>query len=380
MAGGESNNHASRPKRSLIMTLILAGVLGGLIGGSVVYAITSHVFTPPRILIPENGPLIPVDVDINTAITDAVAHVGPAVVTVINTLPPRTSIFGGIIEQVSSGSGVIISSDGYIVTNHHVVEGTESLKIILADGSTLPASLVGIDQYADLAVLEVPGEMPAVASWGNSDTLKPGETVIAIGSPLGDFKNTVTVGVVSAMERSIEVDNNFQLEGLIQTDAAINQGNSGGPLVNLAGQVVGINTLVIRGSDRGGTVAEGLGFASPSNTAIAIVAQLIDKGYVSRPYLGIRYVPISPALAKQFRLPVTYGIYLSDVVPGGPAHQAGLRQGEILISIDDKTIDIENPFINRLLQYEPGDVVTFQVVKDDQEIDLQITLGEQPAP
>lgn len=380
MAGGESNNHASRPKRSLIITLILAGVLGGLIGGSVVYAITSHVFTPPRILTPENGPLIPVDVDINTAITDAVAHVGPAVVTVINTLPPRTSIFGGIIEQVSSGSGVIISSDGYIVTNHHVVEGTESLKIILADGSTLPASLVGIDQYADLAVLEVPGEMPAVASWGNSDTLKPGETVIAIGSPLGDFKNTVTVGVVSAMERSIEVDNNFQLEGLIQTDAAINQGNSGGPLVNLAGQVVGINTLVIRGSDRGGTVAEGLGFASPSNTAIAIVAQLIDKGYVSRPYLGIRYVPISPALAKQFRLPVTYGIYLSDVVPGGPAHQAGLRQGEILISIDDKTIDIENPFINRLLQYEPGDVVTFQVVKDDQEIDLQITLGEQPAP
>jgi len=306
--------------------------------------------------------------------------VGPAVVTVINTLPPRTSIFGGIIEQVSSGSGVIISSDGYIVTNHHVVEGTESLKIILADGSTLPASLVGIDQYADLAVLEVPGEMPAVASWGNSDTLKPGETVIAIGSPLGDFKNTVTVGVVSAMERSIEVDNNFQLEGLIQTDAAINQGNSGGPLVNLAGQVVGINTLVIRGSDRGGTVAEGLGFASPSNTAIAIVAQLIDKGYVSRPYLGIRYVPISPALAKQFRLPVTYGIYLSFVAPGGPAHQAGLRQGDILISIDEKTIDIENPFINRLLQYEPGDVVTFQVVKGDQEIDLQITLGEQPAP
>lgn len=378
--GGTSNNHTSRPERSLIITLILAGVLGGLIGGSAVYAITSHVSTPPQILTPEKGPLIPVDVDINTAITDAVAHVGPAVVTVINTMPPRTSIFGGIIEGVSSGSGVIISSDGYIVTNHHVVEGAESLKIILADGSTLPASLVGIDQYADLAVLEVPGEMPAVASWGNSDTLKPGETVIAIGSPLGDFKNTVTVGVVSAMERSIEVDNNFQLEGLIQTDAAINQGNSGGPLVNLAGQVVGINTLVIRGSNQGGTIAEGLGFASPSNTALAIVTQLIEKGYVSRPYLGIRYALISPALAQQFRLPVTYGIYLSFVAPGGPAHQAGLRQGDILISIDEKTIDIENPFINRLLQYEPGDVVTFQVVKGDQEIDLQITLGEQPAP
>lgn len=380
MVEGASNNHTKRSMRSVIIALVFAGVMGGFIGGSAVYVITNQVSSTTQILLPEKGPIIPVDVDINTAIIEAVDHVGPAVVTVINTLPPRVSLFGGVIEQVSSGSGVIVSSDGYIVTNHHVVEGAESLKIILADGSTLPASLVGIDQYADLAVLEVPGEMPAVASWGNSDTLKPGETVIAIGSPLGDFKNTVTVGVVSAMERSIEVDNNFQLEGLIQTDAAINQGNSGGPLVNLAGQVVGINTLVIRGSSQGGAIAEGLGFASPSNTAIAIVAQLIEKGYVSRPYLGIRYVPISPALAQQFRLPVTYGIYLSDVASGGPAHQAGLRQGDIITSIDEKTIDIENPFINRLLQYEPGEIVTFRVVKEGQEIDVQIILGERPAP
>ena len=182
------------------------------------------------------------------------------------------------------------------------------------------------------------------------------------------------------MERTIEFDNNFKLEGLIQTDAAINQGNSGGPLVNLAGQVVGINTLVVRGANRGETHAEGLGFASPSNTARAVVPQIIEKGFVSRPYLGIRYAMISSALAAQWQLPVSFGIFLADVVPDGPAYQAGLRQGDIITSMDKKRIDIENPFINLLLQHEPGDDVTFQVVRDNQEIDLHITLGERPAP
>ena len=222
--------------------------------------------------------------------------------------------------------------------------------------------------------------MPAVASWGNSDALKPGETVIAIGSPLGDFKNTVTVGVVSATERSIEIERNFQMEGLIQTDAAINRGNSGGPLVNLAGQVVGINTLIVRGNSLQGTIAEGLGFTSPSNAARAIVTQIIDKGYFSRPYLGIRYGVITPSIAEQYDLPVRNGVYLTDVIPDSPAHLAELHQGDILVSLDGQMIDSDNPFINLLFEYEPGDVVTFQVVKEKDELDIQVTLAERPNP
>lgn len=373
----------SRPSRSIVfwvITVLVAGLLGGLIGGGVVYTVSRQVPTPSSHAALEAAPIIPVDVDINTAITDAVTHVGPAVVTVINYLPPTRTIFGLIPGQTASGSGVIISNDGYIVTNNHVVEDTESLEIILADGTILPANLVGVDIYADLAVLKVKDEMPVVASWGNSDILKPGETVIAIGSPLGDFKNTVTVGVVSATERSIEVERNYQLEGLIQTDAAINQGNSGGPLVNLAGQVVGINTLIVRGNSLQGTVAEGLGFATPSNAARAIVTQIIEKGYFSRPYLGIRYGVITPSLAEQYDLPVENGIYLTDVIPDSPAHLAKLAQGDILVSLDGQMIDSDNPFINLLFEYEPGNVVTFRVVKDKEELDIQVTLAERPYP
>ena len=173
--------------RFWIITLILSSLVGGLIGGSAVYAIISQIPTPTPRLPPEIPSIITMTVDITTAITDAVSQVGPAVVTVINVLSPQVSFLDGSVEREISGSGVIISSDGYIVTNLHVVEGAERIRVILADGTTLPSSLVGVDQYADLAVLAAPGDMPAVASWGNSDLLQPGETVIAIGSPLGDF-------------------------------------------------------------------------------------------------------------------------------------------------------------------------------------------------
>ena len=175
--------------------------------------------------------------DQSTAVEQAAAKVGPAVVTVINDLGQG---------QQASGSGVIISPDGYIITNNHVIDQNQSLQVIFADGTQVPAQLVGTDVYADIAVLKVSSKVPSYASFGNSDTLKQGETVIAIGSPLGDFHNSVTVGVVSATGRTVDTSNNYQMQDLIQTDAAINHGNSGGPLVDLSGQAVGINTLVIR--------------------------------------------------------------------------------------------------------------------------------------
>jgi 2-alkenal reductase len=285
-----------------------------------------------------------------------------------------------VIERSGSGSGAIISYDGYIVTNNHVVEGAERLEVILADGTVLPANLVGVDPYADLAVIHAEGEMPAIITWGNSNVLDSGETVIAIGSPLGSFMNTVTVGVVSATGRSIETSSGFLMEDLIQTDAAINTGNSGGPLVNLAGQIVGINTLIIRGSGTGGAIAEGLGFAIPSDSAQAVADQLIEKGFVSRPYLGVRWQWITPGIASRYRLPVDYGVYLSEVIPDGPADESGLRRGDILVSMDDQEFDPEHPYINQLIKRQPGDRVVLGVVRNGDQFEVEVTLGGSEMP
>ena len=312
---------------------------------------------------------------VETSITQAVEKVGPAVVTVVGTIPGQVTFFGRTSDETVSGSGVFISSDGYLLTNNHVVEGTSQVAIILSDGSQQQVTIVGTDPFADLAVLKTGGSAPATATLGNSDVLNPGETVIAIGSPLGDFRNTVTVGVVSATGRSIDTGRGYQIENLIQTDAAINQGNSGGPLVNLAGEVIGINTLVVRDSGSG-TVAEGLGFAIPISTARAVADQIIAKGYVSRPYLGIRWQLISPDVARAYDLPVTWAIYVTDVVAGSPASQAGLQPGDLITRIGDVTIDENHSYINALFQYKPGDLVTLEVVRDGKTLQVQVTLGE----
>ena len=362
--------------------MLISGVIGGVVGGAIVYSIqrsasptqpmigsTQDVFEPSSI-----------SLEITTAITEVVARVEPAVVTVISHLRPQVTFFGGVIERSSSGSGAIITFDGHIVTNNHVVEDAERLEVILADGTVLPANLVGVDPYADLAVIQAEGEMPAVITWGNSNVLDSGETVIAIGSPLGSFMNTVTVGVISATGRSIETSSGFLMEDLIQTDAAINTGNSGGPLVNLAGQMIGINTLIVRGSEAGGAIAEGLGFAIPSNSAQAVADQLVEKGFVSRPSLGVRWQWITPGIASRYRLPVDYGVYLSEVVPDGPADRSGLRRGDILVSMDDQAFDPEHPYINQLIKYQPGDQVVLGVARNGDHFEVDVTLGRRETP
>jgi 2-alkenal reductase len=365
-----------RQPLAFLLAVLLAAVIGGVIGGAVAAQLGSAQPDRDRSVVqPQATVAVPISMDINTSVTDAVAKVGPAVVTVINHLPPRRTLFGLQQGATSTGSGVIIDSDGHIVTNNHVVEGAESLEIILADGSSLPAELVGVDSFADLTLIKVAGDIPEPAVWGNSDSLKPGETVIAIGSPLGDFNNTVTVGVVSATERTLDVDRNYQLVDLIQTDAAINQGNSGGPLINLSGQIVGINTIVVRGSGQSGAIAEGLGFAIASNTARAVTDQLVEKGFVSRPALGIRWGWITPELARRYDLPVRYGVYVAEVLPEGPADQAGVRRGDILVGIDDQAFSPDRPYINFLFEYEPGDSVRFNVVRGAQELEIEIILG-----
>ncbi|MBN1267709.1 MAG: trypsin-like peptidase domain-containing protein [Anaerolineales bacterium] len=368
----------------LLAGFFTAGIIGALVGGLAVYLAVWSGDRMADVSFPESQEVVVAPVesvaqvetwDISTSITDTIDQVGPAVVTVVNTQSPQQSFFG-TVEAVSSGSGAIFSKDGYIVTNNHVVENAESLSVILADGTELPAELVGVDTFADIAVVKVEGEMPAVMEFGNSDLIKPGETVIAIGSPLGDFKNTVTVGVVSAVDREIDTSTYYQMEGLIQTDAAINSGNSGGPLVNLAGQIIGINTLVIRGQT-GAASAEGLGFSIPSNVARAVVGQIIEKGYVSRPALGISWGWITPTAAQRNNLPVEYGAYITEVGEGTPADNAGLQAGDIITKLDDQALDEEHPFVNSLFEHSPGDTIVLTLVRDGTEMQVNVTLGDR---
>jgi 2-alkenal reductase len=214
-----------------------------------------------------------------------------------------------------------------------------------------------------------------VAKLGNSDVLQPGESVIAIGSPLGNFKNTVTVGVVSATGRSIDTGNGYQIEDLIQTDAAINHGNSGGPLVNLAGEVVGINTLVVRNTNSG-DVAEGLGFAIPVNTAQAVAQQIIEKGYFARPYLGISFQPINPDVAAIYNLPAQWGVYITRVAENSPAQQAGLQEGDIITKIGEVALDETHSYVNTIFGFQPGDQITLDVVRGNETMQVNVTLGE----
>jgi 2-alkenal reductase len=372
---------------TLIAVAGISALSGAVAGGVAVYSAIQPLANSPQPMqtlatssTEVQSPVQLSTTEFETTITQAVERVGPSVVTVIGILPGQTTFFGRAPDQTVSGSGVIISEEGYVLTNNHVVEDTKEVAIILADGTELPASIVGSDVFSDLAVLQAKGKMPAVASLGNSDALRPGETVIAIGSPLGDFKNTVTLGVVSATERTLDTGQGYQMEGLVQTDAAINQGNSGGPLINLAGEVIGINTIIVRGRGFGGPVAEGLGFAIPVNTAKAVSNQIVEKGYFSYPYLGIRWQWISKSIAQRYDLPVKSGAYISFVEPGSPADEAGLQPDDIIVKIGDRILNEDNPFINSLYSYSPGEEVVLDVVRGGNHIKISVTLEERPAP
>jgi 2-alkenal reductase len=296
---------------------------------------------------------------------------------------PQQRVFGwfgssSVQQPKGSGSGVIISPQGYIITNNHVVDGYESLEVIFADSTTAPAQMIGTDSVTDLAVIKVDVTVPAVADLGDSDQLQIGEAVIAIGSPLGDFKNTVTYGVVSALGRTLDTNDGTSYEKMIQTDAAINEGNSGGPLVNLAGQVVGINTAIVRGNGTSNAVAEGLGFSIPAQTVSEITSQLIAKGYVERPYLGVRWQLISPEIAQFNNLPMQWGVYVNAVVSGGTAELAGVSAGDIITRIGADPIADQSGFANLLNHHNVGENVAIEVWRDGQTLTLNAVLQARP--
>lgn len=380
----------------LVVSIGLAAMLGAIAGGTAVYyavqqrldllpqlasvATQAAAATPTRTPRPSPTPTVaPTPQPTLQALPAAaqegsgsvvavVERISPAVVTVLN-----LDATGG--EQ-GSGSGIIIAPDNYVITNNHVVDAAQQLAIVLSDGTTRSATLVGRDQYADVAVLRTTDSLPGGAQFGDSDTLQPGQTLIAIGSPLGNFKNTVTVGVLSATGRRLDTGDGFYMDDLLQTDAAINPGNSGGPLLDLEGRVMGLNTAIVRGNGLGQTVAEGLGFAVASNTVRAISEQLIQRGRVIRPFFAARWEPVSAYMVWRYNLPVNWGVLITYVAPGANAAVAGLLPGDIIISIDGVDLNAENPFINVLLNYRPGDQLQLDIVRERQQLQTLLTLAE----
>lgn len=311
-----------------------------------------------------------------------VERVVPAVVTVINEQQFSQGAFGETQVEVGRGTGFIIDGSGNIVTNEHVVRGGTGFQVILSNGEKRDATLVGSDPLSDLAVVRMEGPPPSTVAFGDSDALRQGQPVLAIGSPLGQFTGTVTSGIISALNRDFPASAGISGEGiytdLIQHDAPINPGNSGGPLFDLAGRVIGVNTLGIPQS--GDTPVQGLFFAIPANRVANIASQLIKNGQASYPYIGIEYQPISPDLAAQNDLPVDYGAYVLATVQGGPAEQAGIRRGDIILSIGDKQIDSQTSFSEALFAQSPGDAVTVTALRGNENVQFEVTLTERQGP
>lgn len=288
---------------------------------------------------------------------------------------PRTQ------RLLSSGSGFIVSSDGYILTNHHVVEGATRLVVTLSDGSRHDAKLVGTDPLLDLALLKIEpgGRTLPTLPLGDSDRLEVGEWVIAIGNPV-ELENTVTVGVVSGKGRQLPVGSlDPALARLIQTDAAINFGNSGGPLLDAVGRVVGINTAILRGQVLSPLV-EGIGFAIPINQARAAAEQLRTRGSVERGYLGIGMNPddITEEAREYYRLPDRNGVIVANVEPGTPAAQAGLERGDVIRKVNGESVKNSRDLLDKIASRRPGERVDLEVFRDGRTFEVTVTLGSRP--
>jgi serine protease Do len=274
-------------------------------------------------------------------------------------------------RESSLGSGVIVSADGYIVTNAHVVDKADEIKVLLADKREFTGKVVGSDPKSDIAVIKIKGTDLPILNWGDSEKLEVGEYVLAIGNPFG-LNSTITLGIVSAVGRAnmgIE-----QYENFIQTDAAINPGNSGGALVNTRGELIGINTAIF--SQTGGSM--GIGFAIPSNMAKGVMDSLVKHGKVVRGYLGVSIQDVNAKIARQFGLDKAQGALVSDVVSGSPAELGGIKSGDVITRLDSKVIENSTMLRNRVAEFPVGQSVEVEVLRDKKPLKLTIKIAEQP--
>lgn len=366
----------------LLVFSLFAGALGG-VGGLVLLAnqdqsLLERIGIADEVSIPtvEKKEIV---VEESSAVIEAVEKVRPSVVSIIAKERVR-NLFGDVGTQISGGSGFIITSDGHIVTNKHVVSNESfSYEAYLSDGTKYDAEVVTRDPSNDLAILKIEADNLPVVEIGSSDELKVGQSVIAVGNALGEFQNTVTYGVVSAKNRNLNAQglagDRTSFEGLIQVDAAINQGNSGGPLANLDGQIVGVNVAKAQ-------MAENIGFAIPSSVLRTAIESLNRYGKIVRPLLGVRYLAVTPELAEKNNLSVKTGaiIYSGSleqpaVIADTPADNAGLKERDIITKINDKKVSSEQSLSILLQQYAPGDTIKITYVRDEDEREVEVKLA-----
>ena len=375
----------------LLAVALIAAVITS--AGQLLVLQAAGIFAPaatPTVINGQPAGQTTVQLNEESAVIRSAAAVSPAVVTITShstatsdssTAPSASDPFS--LPTTGIGSGIIYDAAGWILTNRHVVAGSDTVTVKLKDGREFPGTTYGIDTLTDLAIVKIEGPNLPVAPLGDSTKLQIGQLAIAIGSPLGDFENSVTTGVISATGRSITVNDEAtgqprRLRNLIQTDAAINPGNSGGALVDSVGQVIGVNTAVA-GS------AQGIGFAIPIEIAKPLLQQAIAGEKLSRPYIGISYQPVTPQLERQANLPIDYGAWVASdsggpgVRAGGPAATAGLKDNDIITAIEGQRIDAGHSLEDVLVRYRPGDQITLTVLRDGATLDLKVTLGTRPS-
>jgi S1-C subfamily serine protease len=339
----------------------------------------------------------PAAADGRLSIADIYDRTAPGVVQITSTSRAPSDSFGSPLTpsdgQQALGSGFVLDKAGHIVTNYHVIEGADSIEVSFSNQDTLAAKLVGSDPSTDLAVLRVETSSRSLRplELGNSDSVRVGDAVIAIGNPFG-LDRTATAGIVSALQRPITAPNGYTIDHVIQTDAPINKGNSGGPLLDARGRVIGVNSQISTG-DSGNTGSVGIGFAVPSNTVKSVAAQLIARGRVDRAYLGISGTTIEPDLARQFRLPVDAGVLVARVGDSTPASRAGLRGGDdevivsgqtytlggdVIVALAGKRVASLEQLRDVLAAHKPGEKIELEVYRGAYQRTIELTLGRQP--
>jgi len=364
-------NKKQKNNSNTALVLIVA-LLGGIVGGALTALFTNSNGSVKEVVNAITNKYEITETD--SPVVAIAAKVSPSVVGIKVTY--SYELFRGYsTETEGEGSGIIYSEDGYIVTNYHVIEkaiNDESAKVEVAlEGSEewIAATIVGVDEVTDLAVIKIEKTGLQAAEFGTSNDLKVGDIAVAIGNPLGqEFAGTVTSGVVSALNRSVTTDG--RTYKLIQTDAAINTGNSGGALANSKGEVIGINTVKIVA-----TGVEGIGFAIPSDEAVPIIKELIENKKISRPSIGIGGIDVTEAISKAYNLHV--GVYVSEVMTGSPAEKAGFKAGDIIIKAEGQEIKTMDELNTIKYKYKVGDTFKVTVLRDSKEVELSVVLGEE---
>lgn len=362
----------------LAVVICLACVTGGAFGG---WLLSQHSRGTSSIITSADKDGNAIVTDEEASIASVASTVAPSVVSVITSNQVRS--FFGTSSQEGAGTGIIVSKNGYVMTNNHVVDGASTVSIIDSEGTLYKdVKVIGSDPLNDVAFLKITTNnelTPAVI--GDSSTVRIGQQVVAIGNALGKFQNTVTSGILSGTGRPITASNGQgsteSLTDLLQTDASINSGNSGGPLLNMSGQVIGINTAVA-------TDANGIGFAIPINATRGLLEEVLETGTVKRAYIGINYVDITGAIARQYNLSVTSGAYVfaeqgNAVLKGSPAEKAGIQKGDIIQKIDDKTVGKHGGLSSITGLYRVGDTATVTILRDGKTITTKLTFGAYTA-